>query len=189
MAFKVRGPISLAVKVLRDEDSEVTRRLVDRDKSRRRLVPVKEGLAIGVYICGIRRRGASAEIPWYVGLTQRNSLAVEALQKDKIRKYARALISSDSGTPVVYFLTPEDARDRHRIDRLETFLIWLTRQRNPELLNKKKVHLTPESLQGYLSDLRIHGILNSSTGNPGASQQLRAMIGWTRAMQVLRPHS
>jgi hypothetical protein len=186
MSFKVRGPIALAVKTLEDKDSQITLRLVDRDKSRRRLDAIREGVRTGVYIFGVRRQGASAETPWYVGLTERNSLAFEALHKDKIRKYARALISTDAGTPVLYFLIPEDAKDRHRIDKLETFLIWLARQRNPGLLNKKKVRLTPESLHTYLSELRIHGILNSTTGNPGASKQLRAMIGWNRAMQVLR---
>jgi hypothetical protein len=182
MPFKVRGPISLAVKTLSDDDSQISLRLVDRDKSRRRLINVPDGDKTGVYIFGLRRQGASAETPWYIGLTEKNSLAFEALHKDKIRKYARALIGADSGTPVLYFLIPETTKDKHRIDKLETFLIWLARQRNTGLLNKQKVRLTPESLHTYLTELRIHGILNSSTGNPGASKQLRAMIGWNRAM-------
>jgi hypothetical protein len=63
-----------------------------------------------------------------------------------------------AGTSVLYLLTPETAKDKNQIDPLETFPIWLARQKNPGLLNSKKVRLTPESLHSYLSDLEIHGV-------------------------------
>ncbi|HYW54661.1 MAG TPA: hypothetical protein VE826_11865 [Dongiaceae bacterium] len=141
------------------------------------------GQRIGVYVMGISRKGGSA-VPWYVGKTEKNSLGYESLHRDKIRKYAQALISSGEGTPILYFVTSNSGWDEKRIDRLETFLIWLARQRNPSLLNAKKVHLTPSSLNGYLAELQIHGILNSTQGYPGDSISFRSMIGWSRTMHL-----
>lgn len=185
MSFKVRPAITLYTKLFIDIDSGVKIILLDRRRSCDALAQHEFTDDPGLYIFALRKQGrGGSAVPWYVGKTERRSLAIEALQKDKLRKYAMALGSSP-GKPVLYFLTPRGTADRNRIDKLETFLIWLARQKNPRLLNKKKVHLSPETLQQHLSGLQVAGVLNSGKGKPGdAANAFLSMIGWTRMMHV-----
>lgn len=144
-------------------------------------------IAGGVYIFAIRRRGRGTANPWYVGLNKgrvRGSLSSEALTRDKLHKYARALASDGSGSALLFFLSPGDRRSDD-IPRLETFLIWLARQRNPRLLNTKKIRLTPQALGIHLREHRIPGALTPAVGRPARrASDFRKMIGWTRHMHV-----
>ena len=140
----------------------------------------------GIYVFAIRRQRGSG-LPWYVGKNEgkeQGSLYKEALTNDKLRKYASALAEEGSGTALLFFLSPTDRRSDN-IDNLEKFLIWLARQRNPRLLNKRKVRLTPQSLYDHLRRHRIKGVLNADPGNPGTAGSFKRMIGWNRTMHVV----
>jgi len=93
-------------------------------------------------------------------------------------------LKQNSGTPLLFFLSREDGR-ADKIEQLEQFVIWLARQRNGDLLNDRKVRLSPKSLNRHLQKHRIAGVLNASLGNPGKkAKAFRAMIGWDRTMHV-----
>jgi hypothetical protein len=188
LAFVIDGPYKLRLGHLRKPDSGIHVRYVLKSDSMGKLRKERVGTrAGGLYIFAIRRKGRGAGLPWYVGINEgkgQSSLFREALTNDKLRKYARALAEETTGSASLYFLSPEDRRSDN-IPQLETFLIWLARQRNPRLINAKKVRLTPKSLNAHLQQHRIEGVLASSVGKPskGASD-FRAMIGWNRAMHV-----
>jgi len=188
LAFVIDGPYKLRIGHLREPDSDIHVRYVRRRESLQKLRGVRVATrAGGLYIFAIRRRGKGAGIPWYVGINEgrrHSSLYKEALTNEKLRKYARALAEEDSGSSLLYFLSPEDRRSDH-IPEMETFLIWLARQRNPRLLNRKKVRLSPNSLNWHLQQHRIVGILGQRRGRtPKEASGFRKMIGWDRAMHV-----
>jgi hypothetical protein len=184
VAFKINPTIKLFTKDLTDRESRLSYRFLDGGKSSKAVHAHETANAIGIYVFALRKPGGlGGSTPWYIGKTEANTLGKEALTADKLRKYASALNAS-VGTPLLYFLTPKGAADRNRIDELEIFLIWLARQKNPHLINKKKVRLSPEALQDHLANLRIAGFLNSR-GNPGsAAVDFKTMIGWRRTMHV-----
>lgn len=187
MAFVIDGPYKLRLGHFREPDSGIHVRYVRKNESMRRLRSQRVGTrAGGVYIFAIRK-GRGAGVPWYVGINEgkhKSSLYREALTTDKLRKYARALAEEITGSALLYFLSPEDRRS-DKIPELETFLIWLARQRNPRLLNAKKVRLTPKSLNTHLREHRIAGVLTKQAGKPpkGVSA-FQKMIGWDRPMHV-----
>ena len=172
---------------LSDKSSAIEVRCVDKKKS----LTSFSNLAVhtragGLYVFAIRPKGGSG-VPWYVGKNEggeQGSLYKEALTPDKLRKYARALAEEGSGTALLFFLSPEDRRSDN-IDDLEMFLIWLARQRNPRLLNKRKVRLTPQSLYDHLRQHKIKSVLNADPGNPRAATPFKKMIGWNRTMHVV----
>jgi hypothetical protein len=188
MAFVIDGPYKLRLKEYEVRDAGISVRYVDKAESLNRLRHARVGTrAGGVYVFAIRRKGRGAGVPWYVGKNQgktQSSLHKEALTNEKLRKYALALAEEDSGSASLYFLSPEDRRVDD-IPELETFLIWLARQRNPRLLNTKKVRLTPASLNEHLGNHRIPGILTPLRGKPPSGMsEFRRMIGWNRKMHV-----
>ena len=187
MAFQINGPYKLQLKYLSDEASAIRVRCVDKDRSIQNLRHRPIGRSAGgLYIFAIRRQRGSG-IPWYVGKNEgreQDTLYKESLTNEKLRKYARALAEEESGTALLFFLSPEDRRSDN-IPELETFLIWLARQRNPQLVNKRKVRLTPKSLNEHLRGHRIAGVLNAHAGNPGsAANAFKKRIGWENPMHV-----
>lgn len=187
MAFKIDGPHTVDLKYLSDQASGIRVRCVNKDKSARKFRHLSVGQSAGgLYIFAIRRQRGAGK-PWYVGKnegTDQGSLYKEALTAEKLGKYARALAEEGSGTAFLVFLSPGDRRS-DKIPELETFLIWLARQRNPHLLNKRKVSLTPSSLHWHLHRHQIAGVLNSRAGHPGkAADAFRKMIGWNRSMHI-----
>ena len=184
MAFTVEGPLVLKSKVLRDEESKKTMRLVDGKASKELLSPKTTAADVGVYVFGVRKQGGVI-LPWYVGKTESSSLGKESLTVDKLRKYATALERSEGSTPVLYFLLPENGWDKRKIDRLETFLIWLSRQRNPQLLNQRK-NLSPKQLESTLRTVLITGLQQKKTGPVTATiKSFQRTIGWTQPVHVV----
>lgn len=187
MAFVIDGPYKLRLGHFRQPSSGIHVRYVLKNESMTKLKQERVGTRTGgVYVFAVGRKGGG-RIPWYVGINQgkrHSSLHREALTNDKLRKYARALAEEDSGSAMLYFLSPEDRRSDD-ILALETFLIWLARQRNPRLLNTKKVRLSPKSLNRHLRQHRISGVLTKSVGKPPkAASNFKKMIGWDRKMHV-----
>jgi hypothetical protein len=187
MAFQIDGPHKVGLEYVSDKASAIKVRCVDKKKS----LAIFRGFPVhtragGLYVFAIRRQAGSG-LPWYVGKNEgraQGSLYKESLTNDKLRKYARALAEEGSGTALLFFLSPEDRRSDN-IDELEKFLIWLARQRNPRLLNRRKVRLTPESLYDHLQRHSIKGVLNAGPGNPGTAVPFKRMIGWNRTMHVV----
>jgi hypothetical protein len=188
VAFVIDGPYKLHLGHIREPDSGIHVRYVLKNESMKKLRLQRVGTrAGGVYIFAIRKKGRGAGAPWYVGINEgkhKSSLYREALTADKLRKYARALAEESTGSALLYFLSPSDRRS-DKIPELETFLIWLARQRNPRLLNSRKVRLTPKSLNNHLREHRIAGVLTKQAGKPpkGVSD-FQKMIGWNRPMHV-----
>lgn len=188
MAFVIDGPYKLRLKDFREATSGIHVCYVDKNESLARLRNERVGTrAGGDYVFAVRRR-KGAGTPWYVGLnegTSQSSLHREALTNDKLRKHARALAEEEAGSALLYFLSPEDRRS-DSISLLDTFLIWVGRQRNPRLLNREKVCLTPKTLKTHLRRHRIAGVLNrdGSGRRPKGASNFRATIGWNRSMHV-----
>jgi hypothetical protein len=188
LAFVIDGPHKLHLGHFRERSSGIHVRYVLKNESltklRQERVSARAG---GLFVFAVRRKGRGAGIPWYVGMNRgkhHSSLYREALTNDKLRKYGRALAEEDAGSALLYFLRPEDRRSDD-IPELETFLIWLARQRNPRLLNTKKVRLSPKSLNTHLREHRIVGLLTKSVGKPPkAASNFQKMIGWNRKMHV-----
>ncbi len=188
MAFEIHGPYPLYLKPQKVPDSKIQIRYVLREKSMTNLehkkIPKRPG---GVYVFAIRKRGKGSGIPWYVGKNEGNrksSLYREALDTEKLGKYIGALAEEVTGSAWLYFLSPGNLKSDD-IGELETFLIWLARQRNPRLLNRRNVRLTPKRLYEHLQKHRIKGMLGSRAGKPPkGTPSFRKMIGWTRAMHV-----
>jgi hypothetical protein len=188
LAFVIDGPYKLRLKHIQVPDSGIHVRYVLKNESMKKLKLQRVGTRTGgVYIFAIRKKGRGAGVPWYVGINEgkhKSSLYREALTPDKLQKYARALAEESTGSALLYFLSPGDRRS-DKIPELETFLIWLARQRNPRLLNTKKVRLSPKSLNKHLREHRIAGVLTKQAGKPrkGVSA-FQKMIGWNRPMHV-----
>jgi len=188
LAFAIDGPYKLRLGHFREPDSRIHVRYVLKNESMKKLRQERVGTrAGGLYIFAVRPKGRGAGFPWYVGINEgkgQSSLYREALTNDKLRKYARALAEEGAGSALLYCLSPEDRRSDN-IPQLETFLIWLARQRNPRLLNTKKVRLTPKVLNDHLRQHHIAGVLTSRVGKPReGTSDFRKMIGWNRAMHV-----
>jgi hypothetical protein len=186
MAFTIDGPLKLKKKEIRDPESRKAMQLVDGKASKGLLPTTSTSTDIGVYIFAIGKQGgAGAILPWYVGKTEKSNLGKESLHADKLRKYATAIEREGGGTPMLYFLLPENGWDKKQIDKLETFLIWLARQRNPGLLNERK-NLSPNQLESMLRTVRVYGLQENRTGPASAAtNSFRRMIGWNEPVHVV----
>lgn len=185
MAFTIDGPVKLKKKDMRDKESGKTVLLINGKASKALLSKASTGTQIGVYIFAIGKQGGAGSIlPWYVGKTERANLGKESLDADKLKKYAAALERDDGGAPMLYFLLPENGWDAHRVDALETFLIWLARQRNPMLLNARK-NLSPNQLHNVLKNVIVYGLQEKKPGPTSATiAGFRRMIGWNEPVHI-----
>jgi hypothetical protein len=187
VAFRIYYRAKVVLKTLSDPHADVSVRYVDKEKMSEFLNDKIKSPLGGLYVFTISQRGGVG-IPWYVGKTEapgESSLVREALHRDKLRKYARALAEEESGAARLYFLIPQRGNDGN-IDDLETFLIWLARQQNPRLLNKRKFKLTPKELQDHFGRHRIAGVMNTGPGQPpNGAIRFRQMIGLDKKMFVV----
>lgn len=131
----------------------------------------------GVYIFSLKGQGGSV-MPWYVGMARAQSFAQEAMTKDKLRKYASAMFGR-TGKPVITLVAaPAKGAKTEAIDRLETLLIWIARDRNPALVNVRKVESTPQKIIGLVNEIEISGVLNKNPGQPSNhAVDFRSMMG------------
>jgi hypothetical protein len=104
---------------------------------------------IGCYIFAIR--AAKGSVPWYVGKTERNFKA-EVFSPRNIKNYNK-LIGGRKGTPFIYLLTDPKKKRKvsgKHINKLETYLILQAIDRNPKLLNTKKVKIPSWGIRGIV---------------------------------------
>lgn len=123
-----------------------------------------DGKYCGVYVFSLSSGGGNPS-PWYVGLAKKQSLGVESLAKDKLRKYAAAMFGR-RGTPSLTFLVPVGFSSIKAIDDLETLLIWIARAKNPNLLNEKKVSGKPSGIIALTNTICVKGVINRGRGQP-----------------------
>ena len=150
--------------------------LIDRDKESRRkfwnkVADKGEGSpeAVGCYIFSIRVGGGT--LPWYVGLTKKQSFRTECLSSHKLNHYDHVLVGR-KGTPLLTLLAKytSDSYERyarpsangHRdIQFLEKHLISLAIRRNPDLRNIQDTK--------FLRRMVVHGVLNTPPGRQASS--------------------
>lgn len=135
------------------------------------------GKRLGVYVFGITVQNVPK--PWYVG--KGTTLGSEAVDKDKLRKYAAAMLGR-TGTPHLTLLVApikgSKKKKQKAMDDLETLLIWVARARNPNLVNERKIDTSPHEIIRLLDTLHIPGVLNSGQGKPSnAAKEFKTLMG------------
>lgn len=179
MKFEVYGPFSLPLK-------ERSRRLLEPAKVLRadfvkQANEVKNGKpklseACGCYVFAIRRKGGAR--PWYVGKTEKMTFGDKCLNTKNINTI-NSLLDDSHGQPDLYLL-PQITRHgkfrspttgkRPAIDFLETMLIGMGIERNPDIANigKTKMH-----------GLEVAGFFKSTRPGPRgrAANKLRGVFG------------
>lgn len=118
--------------------------------------------AVGCYVFAIRAGGGI--VPWYVGRTCSQSFKNECFELHKLRHYDD-VISGQRGTPLLYFAARTSPGGKFTASAptkesqfLESMLIGMALQRNPEL--KNIVHAT------FLKRLHVPGLVNPRKGTP-----------------------
>lgn len=163
MNFQVAGVFELS----RQENGHVDVMAASKVRFWQRVDNVFPGLsgAAGCYVFVLFNNRSA--MPWYVGKAERQSFEREIFALHKIHHYNEVL-ASNRDTPYVFLLPRVTARRRlcrptrannASITLLETLLVGMALQRNPQLRNIRDTAL--------LRRLRVEGVLNSKvTGRP-----------------------
>jgi hypothetical protein len=136
--------------------------------------------ACGCYIFAIKN--GSNIVAWYVGKTEKLTFQKECFQATKINYYNEILIEHN-GAPLLFLLPrlttamkkfskPTKAGYRD-VEELETILIGMALERNPNIYNVRKTKL--------LREIIVPGVMNSPQAKPTRSQQdLKNALGLDR---------
>lgn len=117
---------------------------------------------IGCYIFSIR--AGKGELPWYVGMAEKQSFRKECFTNHKLVHYSNA-VASRRGTPRLTLIakyTPggklvnPTGSEHNDIKFLETLLIANCLNRNPELMNSRDTKL--------LREMIVPGLMNTPQG-------------------------
>lgn len=123
----------------------------------------------GCYVFALQAGRGST--PWYVGKAGK-SFQQECFTSDKLNKYNRALFAGRKGSPVLFFVTLSGKKKKigtSTIRDVETYLIKVAMETNPNLLNKSK---TRRPAWG------IKGVCRGGMGKPtGRERAFRKMLG------------
>lgn len=120
--------------------------------------------ACGCYLFAIR--AAKGIKPWYIGLAAKQSFERECFAPTKINIYNDSL-ASKKGTPILFLIARRTSKDKfakpgkngHKdIEYLESIMIGMALDKNPELLNIKKT--------GFLRRMCVPCIVNTPKGPP-----------------------
>lgn len=131
------------------------------------------GDAYGIYIFALSNGGGNP-VPWYVGMAAKQKLCTEAITRDKLRKYSAAMFGRQ-GKPSMTFLSTDSQQAISKIDSLETLLIWISRSKNPSLINERKVSGRPKTIISIINKISVRGVINRGQGQP--SNNARAFSG------------
>jgi hypothetical protein len=123
----------------------------------------------GCYIFALKAgKGYS---PWYVGKATK-SMKQECMALASMRHYNAVLANGDKGTPVMFFVVPEGAKNKvgkNVCDDIETFLIQSAYKANPALRNIQKTKVPEWS---------IKGLVRSGQGRPTKTEEsFKTMMG------------
>ena len=123
----------------------------------------------GCYVFALRAGRGST--PWYVGKASK-SFQQECFTSDKLQKYNRALFGGKKGSPVLFFVTLPGKKMKisaRTIKDVETYLIGVAKETNPNLLNKSKTK-TPA--------WGIKAVYRGGQGKPNQTERaFRKMLG------------
>ena len=133
--------------------------------------------ACGCYLFALQN--GNNIVPWYVGKTEKRTFEKECCGATQINYYNEILVDHN-GTPGLFLLPrltgsgekfAKPSKNGHRdIDFLETMLIGMALEKNPELLNVKKTAL--------LREMKVPGVINSPQARPTFEvQSLRNALG------------
>jgi len=143
----------------------------------RRVEEAKEGLSDGCGIYTFVMQSGGGLMPWYLGKAELLPFKKEVFAHHKLVHYNDVTIEK-RGTPYIYLIPRVSPKNRlckpgtnKSIRFLETLLIGMALQRNPNLKNVSGTAL--------LKTLQVHGVINSSMkGHPGApAAELKAALG------------
>lgn len=132
--------------------------------------------ACGCYIFSIRASRGS--LPWYIGKAERQSFQKECLTPHKVVHFNNAL-AGRKGKPELFFIPQVTRAGKYRaptssrrpaIRELESLLIGMAMNRNPDLLNIAGTK--------WLQQITVEGFLNTKKARSGASKQLRDLFGY-----------
>ena len=161
MNFRTFGPFPIAL----DEHGNIPQSMNEFWKS---VNSSHTGLseARGCYVFGINSSGSKRILPWYVGMTNRQSFEFECFKSHQRNHYSRAINHYRRARAHLYVIAQlAESGKFYRgtagkaIMFLETYLIGFALYANEDLLNKRDTKLYRE--------LVVPGFLNSKTGNPG----------------------
>ena len=133
--------------------------------------------ACGVYVFAMKY--GENIVPWYVGKTERRTFERECFEPTKINYY-NDVLAERHGTPLLYLIprctagggrfSKPTAGTWRDIDFLETMLIGIAIERNPDLLNVRSTQMFREMV--------VPGIINTPARKPtSAESQLRQALG------------
>lgn len=140
-------------------------------------VPASLRAACGCYVFAVRH--GSNYVPWYIGKTERRCFEKECFQPAKANYY-NDVLAGRKGTPVLFFIARRTKSGRafskptinsyEDVDYLESMLIGIALDRNPELLNVRKTKL--------LKEMVVPGIINTPRSSPSrAESSLKICLG------------
>lgn len=142
----------------------------------------------GVYVFAIKTKGAKNPKPFYVGQTGKRKRKLkkktgkekrghpkrgfkgEVFTTTNVNKYNDALNDYKTGKAKLYLITKVDGKvNRNYIEQLETFLINVAAEKNPQLRNTQK---------RVFYKWRIKGVFNAKKGEKQKeARELRAVLG------------
>ena len=135
--------------------------------------------ACGCYIF-VLRYGKNL-MPWYVGKAERQAFVHECFTPSKKLIFNDVLIKKN-GTPLLYFIPRKTAKGAFSkptknkyadIEFLETMLIGMALERNPNISNIQKTKL--------LRNIRLPGVINSPQAAPTKPvRELRNILGLSK---------
>jgi hypothetical protein len=175
--------VSRAYELLVDRPRGYPARVVTRDTKADLWAQCRERADVGVYVFSMRKPRGRIPVPYYIGLTTKQTFEHEVFESHKARKYLAAMLLRPRDTPMLTFLpltSRRTKRNRRDIHGLETLLIWLARARNEELLNERKIDTAPHALMKLFAKNSIAGVLNAEAGR--RSQEAEAL----RSLLTLR---
>jgi len=145
------------------------------DQSIEKIKKSAAGDKYGIYIFSLSNGGGNP-VPWYVGMAVKQKLCIEAITRDKLRKYSAAMFGRQ-GKPSITFLSA-DKKSISKIDSLETLLIWIARSKNSNLLNERKVSGHPKTIISNINEISVRGVINRDQGQPSNSaRDFAGMMG------------
>lgn len=139
------------------------------DPSINRIKSSASGRGYGIYIFALNSGGGNP-VPWYVGMAVKQALCVEAVTRDKLRKYSAAMFGRQ-GKPSLTFISADSKKAISRIDSLETLLIWIARSKNPNIINERKVSGRPKTIISTVNQVSVRGVINRGQGQPSSNAQ------------------
>jgi hypothetical protein len=167
MRYSIHGPFELRTKNgLVDRNKEAKNNFWGAIEKTDSILP----FACGCYLFAIR--AAKGIKPWYVGLAAKQSFQGECFSPQKTNIYNDVLAGRKRGKPFLFLIAKKTKQDKfvkpskkgHRDSiYLETLMIGVALEKNPELMNIKKTK--------FLRGMLVPCLINTPKRKPFKSEQ------------------